>query len=362
MTAPDPAFWLEQRPFTMAAGEKAAALTQAMRDLTQWHRQHCEAYARILDITTDADTSVETLADVPFIPVRLFKEMDLRSVPEDRIFKTMTSSGTSGQQVSRIVLDRDTASLQSKILSRLMGEVIGRKRLPMLVIDSASVLKDRNAFSARGAGILGFSMFGQDVTYALDAEMNLDLPAIDAFLERHAGQPVFLFGFTFMIWQHFYTPLKAMGRRLSIDRGVLLHGGGWKKLQDEAVSSRDFRAAMRDCADIDRVVNYYGMVEQTGSIFLECEQGFLHAPIYADVIIRDVGDFSALPPGQEGLVEVLSMIPRSYPGHALLTEDMGRIEGVDGCACGRSGTYFTIAGRIAKAEVRGCSDTYEPAA
>ncbi|MEJ5977026.1 acyl-protein synthetase [Novosphingobium sp. PS1R-30] len=362
MTGLDPAFWLDQSPFAMPAGAKAAALTHAMDALTRWHRQHCPAYARILDVATDADRPIATLADVPFIPVRLFKEMDLRSVPEEQVFKTMTSSGTSGQQVSKIFLDRETAALQTKILSRLMGEVIGRKRLPMLVIDSASVLKDRNAFSARGAGILGFSMFGQNVTYALDAEMNLDLPAIDAFLERHAGQPVFLFGFTFMIWQHFYKPLQALGRRLTIDQGVLLHGGGWKKLQDEAVSSRDFHAALRERAGIDRVVNYYGMVEQTGSIFLECDRGFLHAPAYAEVIIRDVADFSALPPGQTGLVEVLSMIPRSYPGHALLTEDLGRIEGLDGCACGRRGTHFTIAGRVAKAEVRGCSDTYEPAA
>lgn len=361
MTGLDPSFWLDQPPFAMDAEAKAAALTQTMNALTAWHRQHCPAYARILDVTTDTDGPAATLAQVPFIPVRLFKEMDLRSVPEDRVFKTMTSSGTSGQQVSRIFLDRDTAALQTKILSRLMGEVIGRKRLPMLVIDSPSVLKDRNAFSARGAGILGFSMFGQNVTYALDSEMNLDLAGIEAFLDRHAGQPVFLFGFTFMIWQHFYKPLQALGHRLAIDQGVLLHGGGWKKLQDEAVSSRDFSAALRDCAGIDRVVNYYGMVEQTGSIFLECEQGFLHAPAYAEVIVRDVGDFSMLPPGQTGLVEVLSMIPRSYPGHALLTEDLGRIEALDGCACGRRGTHFTIAGRVARAEVRGCSDTYEPA-
>lgn len=351
--------WLDRAPYGMDAAEKSAALTQVMRDLTAWHRAGCADYDRVLDLLGGEPAEIRILEDVPFIPVRLFKEFDLVSVARDQLFKTMTSSGTSGQQVSRIHLDRETASLQSKVLVRLMAEVLGKKRLPMLIIDTPSVLRDRNAFSARGAGILGFSLFGQDVTYALDDRMELDLPTIDAFLERHAGQPVFLFGFTFMIWSHFYTALKAMGRRLPIDKGILLHGGGWKKLQDQAVDTKAFRAALLDCAGIPRVINYYGMVEQTGSIFMECEEGHLHAPTYADVIIRDPKDFRPLPMGETGLIEVLSLIPKSYPGHALLTEDIGRIEGEDTCACGRRGKFFSVAGRLAKAETRGCSDTYD---
>ncbi|MBB3592896.1 hypothetical protein FHX08_003240 [Rhizobium sp. BK529] len=359
MSGPDHSHWLNLEPYSLNAAEKSHSFTQAMRDLTEWHRGRCGEYSRILDIVYDGQEQVDEPEDVPFIPVRLFKELDLMSIEKDQIFKTMTSSGTSGQQVSRIYLDKETAALQSKVLSRLMAELLGKKRLPMLVIDSPSVLRNRNAFSARGAGILGFSFFGQDVTYALNDEMQLDLPAIEAFLERHPNQPIFLFGFTFMIWQHFYAPLKALGKRLALDNGIVLHGGGWKKLQDQAVGNREFRAAISECTGIDRIVNYYGMVEQTGSIFLECEEGHLHAPIYADVIIRDPTDFQPLEAGSNGLIEVMSLIPRSYPGHALLTEDIGRIEGEDNCPCGRLGKYFSVAGRVAKAEVRGCSDTYE---
>jgi len=189
--------------------------------------------------------------------------------------------------------------------------------------------------------------------------MEIDNPEIDAFLERHQGQPIFLFGFTFMIWQHFYLQLKARGMRLGLDGGILLHGGGWKKLQDQAVSREDFSRAMHECAGIARVINYYGMVEQTGSIYLECEHGRLHAPVYSDVVIRRPRDFEPASTGETGLVEVLSLIPRSYPGHAILTEDLGRIDGEDDCPCGRLGKHFSIVGRIAKAETRGCSDTYE---
>ena len=75
--------------------------------------------------------------------------------------------------------------------------------------------------------------------------------------------------------------------------------------------------------------------------------------------IRRAADFSVAGVGETGLIQVSSVLPRSYPGHVLLTEDEGRILGEDDCPCGRKGKYFEILGRVKRAEVRGCSDTYE---
>lgn len=55
---------------------------------------------------------------------------------------------------------------------------------------------------------------------------------------------------------------------------------------------------------------------------------------------------------------MVSCLPHSYPGNSLLTEDIGMIEGVDDCPCGRKGKYIKILGRMKNAEIRGCSDTY----
>jgi hypothetical protein len=213
-------------------------------------------------------------------------------------------------------------------------------------------------FSARGAGILGFSMLGRDVVYALDGQMNINRDALGEFLKKHPDGPVLLFGFTFMIWEHFYKPLKA-GGGLEIKDGVLIHGGGWKKLQNESVSEERFKDALRETLGIRRVHNYYGMVEQTGSIFMECGHGRLHCSVFSDVITRRHGDFSPCGIGEQGLVQAVSLLPRSYPGHSILTEDLGRVTGIDDCPCGRLGRTFRIEGRIQHAEVRGCSDTYE---
>jgi phenylacetate-coenzyme A ligase PaaK-like adenylate-forming protein len=270
----------------------------------------------------------------------------------------MTSSGTSGQQVSRIFLDRETAANQTRVLSKVVSSLIGKKRLPMLIIDSRAVVKDRNLFSARGAGILGFSMFGYDVEYALDENMELDLPRVRSFLEKHTGEAVLLFGFTFMVWQHVCQVMKERGEQLNLQSGILIHGGGWKKLADQAVTNEGFKNGLLETTGVSRVINYYGMVEQTGSIFVECEHGRLHSSIFSDVVIRNHADFSPCETGQTGLVQLVSLLPTSYPGHSILSEDEGRILGEDDCPCGRLGKYFEISGRIKDAEVRGCSDTY----
>ena len=345
-------------PFSLDRGQKEQFLSRILGDLTLHHYRQCSQYRRILDAWPfDVNTAV-SYRDLPFLPVRLFKEYELKSVQEQDVVKQMTSSGTTGQQVSRIFLDKETATNQTKILTKIVSDFIGTKRLPMIILDTKAILKDRNLFSARGAGILGYSIFGSDKMYALDEEMRIDFEALDTFLEKHKGEDIFLFGFTFMVWQHFYRELVKSGRSLDLSRGILIHGGGWKKLVDEAVDNATFKAKLKEACNLSRVYNFYGMVEQTGTVYMECEHGHLHASVFSDVIIRDPKDFSEAPIGDEGLIEVVSVLPRSYPGHALLTEDSGRILGEDDCPCGRKGKYFSITGRIKNAEVRGCSDTY----
>lgn len=349
--------------YGLPKAQKDERLLAELRRLGAAHYAACAPYRAVLDKLGGARLGAAApqatqLADLPFLPVRLFKHETLVSVPQDEVVKTMTSSGTSGQRVSQIFLDRQTSTLQVKVLSRIVGDLIGPKRLPMLVIDCRATVADRYRFSARTAGIQGFSMFGRDVEFALDDDMTLNLERVRRYLDKHADEDMLLFGFTFVVWLHFVRALEAAGETLALGRGVLVHGGGWKQLQSQAVSADEFRGRLGAVAGLTRVHNYYGMVEQTGSIFVECEYGHQHASAWSDVIVRDPLDFGVLPPGRRGLIQLLSVLPHSYPGHSLLSEDEGEIIGIDDCPCGRKGTYFRVHGRIQNAEARGCSDTY----
>lgn len=350
---------LEISPFSLNKEEKSKLFTEYLKELSLKHYQKCENYRKIVDKLNCNLSEIKNYTEIPFLPVRLFKEFDLKSIPTEEVFKTMTSSGTSGQAVSKIYLDKTTAANQQKTLVKIVSDFTGASRMPMLIIDCPSVIKNRNMFSARGAGILGFSIFGADRTYALDDDMNIDIPKIEAFLEKHKGKKILLFGFTFMIWQFFYKKLKELNIKLDLSNGILIHGGGWKKLVNEAVSKEEYKQSLNDVCGIKSVHDYYGMVEQTGCVYMECEYGHLHASIFSDVIIRNPRDFSIAKTGEKGLIQVCSLLPESYPGHSLLTEDEGIVLGEDDCSCGRKGKYFKILGRIKNAEIRGCSDTYE---
>lgn len=349
---------LQMPPFGICGEKKRNVYLSYMKKLIKYHMMHCAEYKKICAVL-GKDEEMDRLEEMPMLPVGLFKEMELKSIPEEKVFKKMMSSGTTGQKPSVIYLDSITASAQQKTLAKIMADFIGEKRLPMLIIDSPAVLKDRKSFSARGAGILGFSMFGRERIYALDDKMQPDFPVIDKFLRKYQGETVLLFGFTYMIWKYFFEKLREKDRRLPLEKGILIHGGGWKKLQKQAVSNERFKEEAKVLCGIHRVHNYYGMVEQTGSIYVECECGYLHASSYSEVLVRRIKDFSLCNVGEEGVIQVISPAAESYPGHSVLTEDMGRILGEDTCPCGRKGKFFEITGRIPSAEIRGCSDTYE---
>lgn len=341
--------------YGLSTEEKTPLLLDALSELTRHHAQHCPEYARLLHaFGVDASKCPNQLADFLPLTVRQFKQHELKSIPDEAVFKTLYSSGTSGTP-STIYLDKEAATNQSKALVKIMQHWLGKQRLPMLIADHAGVIKDRNHFSARGAGIQGMAMLGRDHTYALHEDMSLNVEAVTDFAKRYQDEPVLLFGFTYMVWQYFIDPL--LQNNIRLPQGILLHGGGWKQLQDQSVDNASFKVHLAQ-AGIQRVHNYYGMVEQTGAIFVECEQGHLHAPVYADIIVRDPLSGQSLGPHETGIMELLSVLPHSYPGHVLLTEDMGRLLGEDDCPCGRQGRYFEILGRIPRAEARGCSDTF----
>lgn len=344
------------QPFGLAVAEKREALHAELAELTAWHRVQCPPYEAIVSRLFPSEPAA--LEELPFLPVRLFKRLDLMSVPREEVFKTLTSSGTTGQAVSRIYLDRATAAMQTRVLTAIVSDFLGPRRLPMVIVDSAELLRDRTRFNARAAGILGFSPFGHHHHYCLDASLRLDADGLDAYLAAHAGEAMLVFGFTFVVWQGLYEAAVRLGRRFTFGPGsTLIHGGGWKRLADRRIDNDVFKARVREVSGIKRILNYYGMVEQVGSIFMECEAARLHAPVFADVIVRDPVTLRPLPNGEPGVLQVLSTLPRSYPGHSLLTEDVGVVLGDDDCPCGRLGRTFAVHGRLPEAELRGCSDT-----
>lgn len=349
--------YLSAPQFSLSEAVKHALLLADLNTLTEYHREHSVAYARVL-ARFASGRSATRVEEVPWLPVALFKSHLLSSVADSQRTTLLTSSGTTGQQVSRITVDGETADRQARGLAGSIQHVLGAKRLPMILIDTKSLLKDRLQMSARGAGVLGMMRFGRDHLFALNDDMRLDVTGLREFLAKHAATPVALFGFTYMVWKYFYQELARLGD-IDLSRGTLIHSGGWKKLADEAVDNATFKRSLGNVCGLRRIYNFYGMVEQIGSIFLEGDDGLLYPPNFSEVVIRNPRTWEPAAVGEVGVVHVLSTLPLSYPGHSVLTEDLGALEHIDRPqGAGRLGRAFRIVGRAPKTELRGCSDVH----
>tara|TARA_A100001035_G_scaffold279903_1_gene282929 strand:- start:13494 stop:14570 length:1077 start_codon:yes stop_codon:yes gene_type:complete len=333
-----------------------------IKELTYYHYEKCYSYKSILKKLYKFESNnfqIKDLYDVPFIPINLFKNKTLKSIKDEDIYKVLESSGTTGQKTSKIYLDKFNARIQSIALSKIFTDFTALKRPNMLIIDNPNLLKNPKKFSARLAGIVGFRALCRKSFFALNSDMSINYEEIENCLSTSKDK-ILVYGFTYIIWLHFlsdYFPKKL--RELFFKKAILLHGGGWKKLEKLKITQQNFKDKIYERTGIKKILNYYGMVEQTGSIFMECENGYLHSNPLCDVVPRSLKDINKVSKDNVGIAQVISSLPSSYPGHSLLSEDLIEVNNEIKCKCGRIGTSFKVLGRIKTAENRGCSDTYE---
>lgn len=355
---------IDGAPFQLSPAEKEERLCAILSAQVARHAEALAAYARLVDRLGFGHGPFARYEDVPWLHVSAFKNFELRSVPVEKIVRVVTSSATTSGTPSRIHIDKPTSFRQGKALAATLGDVLGKSRRPYLVLDAAEWNAAASSLSARGAAIRGLLPFASEVTYALDSVGSAVVPNEDrirAFFEKNADRSPLLFGFTFIVWQTVLAELGRRGVRFGPAPGaVLLHSGGWKKLTELAVAKEVFSAKVAELFGMpaSNVLDFYGMAEQVGVVFVDCTSGNKHPPDFADVLVRNPLTLERVRPGEAGLIEVLSVLPESYPGQALLTDDVGILVGEDGCPCGRRGRHFRIRSRVAQAEVRGCGDTF----
>jgi hypothetical protein len=308
-------------------------------------------------------SDVESLADVVPLPVAMFKEFDLRTCDERSVVRILKSSATTTGVPSKIYLDKPTAFRQTRGMISTLKGFIGKDRRPLLVTDSEEVnAPGAEAISARGAAIRGVSNFAKRSYYVLDSKDKLDLndAKMDAFCRENKGEEILVYGFTYIIWTRFVEEMERRGKKLDFPNAIVLHSGGWKKLKEKRVEKVEFNRRVASVLGTtpEKVIDFYGLVEQVGVIFPDCEKGWKHVPDFAEVMVRDPLTLRENRDGRPGLIEIMSILPSSYPAEAILTEDLGRIAGIDDCPCGRKGKYFEFLARVEKAELRGCGDTF----
>lgn len=344
--------------FSFKKKEKEKFLKNYFNLLTKYHYIKSSLYKNILNKFNYNLKKNYNISDLPFLPVGLFKKLDLISVKRREIVRTMHSSGTTSINRSKIFLDKFNSKNQMLALNKLFSSMTETNigRFPMLIIDQNLFTKKTNYFSARLAALAGFSIFSSERIFAFNDDMSINIDAIEKFTINNKNKKKIILGQTYLIWKYLLNDKKSIFKKYDLRNSILLHGGGWKKLEKEKVSNLQFKEKLKEVLAIDSVINYYGMIEQTGSIFFECKKcnNFVTS-IFSDIIIRD-SHLKDVGFNKKGMIQLLSILPTSYPGHNILTEDLGMIISEDDCPCGKMGKRFRVFGRLKNSEVRGCSD------
>ena len=323
---------------------------EILNNLTNHHLKNCKDYKKIITKICNKN-KINSINDIPFISVNSFKNLELKSIKDKQIHKIMLSSGTSGKN-SKIFLDLQNSKDQIEVLNDTFKKFVSDKRVPMLVIGRNPLLSKKKKFNAQTAAVIGFSIFSTKNFYLIDEYGEINNEILNEFLKFIKKKNFLVFGFTFNI---FDILINKLNKKINFKNSILIHGGGWKKLENIQVSNEKFKNLLNKKYKFKNIINYYGLVEQTGSIFFECKRGYFHTSKFNDILVRNE-KFEILKHNKKGLVQLLSTIPKSYPGHSILTEDIGKIFGEDSCSCGMSGKFFKIYGRIKKSEIRGCSN------
>ncbi len=354
---------LELAPYD-GSQEAEDLFMQALQEETIFHYEHNEMYRRFCDRKGFDPHRTFTIEEMPPVSVSVFKELGfkLNSVPKEDLTLALQSSATSGIP-STIVVDKETAKRQAKAMIKVVGEFIGKERKPFLIMDIDPRSSYRKLLGARFAAVTGYLRFANKTGYFLKADENnvsyFDVDGIQEYVKAlDADKPVVVFGFTYILYQHVLQSIEKAGIRIQLPQGSkIIHIGGWKKLESEKISKVLFNDRLSKSFGINStdVIDIYGFTEQMGLNYPDCECGWKHTSSYVRVLVRDTVTREILPPGKEGLLEFVTPVPHSYPGNAVLTDDLGVID-ADSCTQGRAGTRFKIVGRMKKAEVRGCGD------
>ena len=353
-------FLPEVAPFSLGPQEKAAFLLREMNALLDHHRTACVPYGRVVaEWTARRPGPVASLEEYPYLPVTVFKEHVLKSTTDEVM--AVRSSSTTGTAASQVFVDKETRRRQSLSANKILSDFVGRERRPYIVFDVEASVRGVASMSARGAAILSLSHLSNGIHFVMRQagdSLELDRDALERVLDTIGDAPFIAYGFTYLLYQAHKALAEAGFSRRVHPASTLLHSGGWKKLTAIAVDKRTFNDAVSGIWELppERVIDFYGAVEQVGIAYPDCAAGAKHVPYWGDVFVRRQDTLAPAGIGETGLLQLMNCLPLAAPNHSILTEDLAELVTLDGCPCGRRGKAFLFRGRAPRAELRGCSD------
>lgn len=285
-------------------------------------------YVRYLGTNIGA---VQTLEDIPFFPIRFFKQRKVMTgnFAPVRIFE---SSGTSLSTTSKHYI-QDIGfydKISTSIFERNFGEINGATIIGLLPSylergNSSLVHMVHHFIQRSGQSDSGFYLNQFD-------QLKGKLEALSMTRRR-----VYLFGVTFALLQ------LARDFELEMPNLTILETGGMKGRGKEMVRE-ELHETLKKTFRKSRISSEYGMTELLSQAYLD-DSGFFTPPPWMRIMIRDINDpFCYVSTGKTGAINMIDLA-NVHSCAFIETEDLGL----------SSEKGFRVMGRLDNSDMRGCN-------
>lgn len=303
-----------------------AEFTALALAIFRFQADRCAPYRRYIQLLGVDPSGVRSLAEIPFLPVELFKTHTIYcgEEPAEQIFTSSSTTGILPAQhpVAHLSLYEESFLRGFELFYGDPTETAIFALLPnYLEREGSSLIYMVDRLIRRGGG--GFYLYDHET---LLREML-----------AHRGKKILL-GVSYALWD------LAEKHPTSLDDTIVMETGGMKGEREE-LPREQFHALLQEAFWVDRIHSEYGMAELLSQAYSSGE-GLFATPPWMRVLIRDLHDpFELLPAGQTGGVNIIDLA-NCYSCSFIQTQDLGVADPEH---------RFRILGRISGSEMRGCN-------
>ena len=289
-------------------------------------------YQKFCKLLDKHPSNVNSLRDIPFIPIEFFKSHDILSSKEP-IVKTFTSSGTTGSQTSKHFITDLTIYEDSFNIA--FQEFYGNPEdYAILALLPSYLERDGSSLIYMANNLIADSKHPKSGFYLHNLEdLAQTLKALD-----DSGQKTLLIGVSFALLD------LVDAYSFQLENTIVMETGGMKGRRKEMIRE-ELHEILSKGFGVNNIHSEYGMTELLSQAYSN-GQGVFNCPKHMKILIRDPEDaFTYLNKGKTGGINVIDLANLNSCSF-IATQDLGKQI---------SETDFEILGRFDHSDVRGCN-------
>lgn len=313
-----------------------STFTKVAVDLFHYQYQHNPVYREYCSLLKTDTSAVTSIEQIPFLPIDFFKthRVVTGTLPVQKIF---SSSGTTGQQISRHhVCDLPLYNESfSKCFNMFLGPPEDSCLLALLPSylereGSSLVYMVRQLIEKSGAPESGFYRYNLNDLYRQLLQ-----------LEENQKQTILL-GVTFGLLEF------IAAYHITLRHTRVIETGGMKG-RGEELTRESLHHKLSTALGTERIYSEYGMTELLSQAYMLDDRKF-HTPPWMKVVIRDVNDpLQLIGHGKTGAINIIDLANIDSCCF-IATADLGKSF--------PDNTFETL-GRMDDSDVRGCNLMWE---